>query len=148
MKNLSQTHKEYSKKIVTNIYLSIPFLRTLTIRMGSECSKDYFLDFYYYLSYTWTKLIYLTCLIFLLSPWLQVQTFCAQHLLKGTMLSSIICVIKCSAIFEELPSVAASVSDQEFSRPHLSSLKFLLWWSSSRKNLWWSIFFKFCVQKI
>ena len=87
--NLQRLLKKLSQ---TCIFLN-PFLRIQTLRMGSKCSKNYFLDFYHLFSYIWVDLICLACLVFLKSPAWPLWTFSAQELLKETILSSIICVL-------------------------------------------------------
>ena len=52
-------------------------LRTKTLASGSKCIKHFFY-FYHYLPYIcWVDVIYLTCLVFLKSPWWLVWIFCA-----------------------------------------------------------------------
>ena len=61
-------------------------------------------------------------LIFLKSPQWPVWIVWTRGLLKGYILSSIICALKCTAIFKEHLSLAAAAADQA----NLNSLKFLL----------------------
>ena len=52
--------------------------RTNTLASGSKCIKNIFFYFYHYLPYIcWVDVIYLTCLVFLKSPWWLVWIFCA-----------------------------------------------------------------------
>ena len=87
-------------------------------------------------------LICLACLIFLKFPWWPVWV---QHFLKGTILSSIICVLLNVQLFSRKTSVAASGSDvwsKMLDQAHLNPLKFLLRWRITRKSSWWSNFLK------
>ena len=45
------------KKCLIKCLFSTPFLRTQTLKMRLKCRKNYFLRFYYHLSYTWVDLI-------------------------------------------------------------------------------------------
>ena len=57
-------------------------LRTKTLASGSKCIKHFFY-FYHYLPYIcWVDVIYLTCLVFLKSPWWLVWIFCVPTPLK------------------------------------------------------------------
>ena len=52
-------------------------LRTKTLASGSKCIKHFFY-FYHYLPYIcWVDVIYLTCFVFLKSPWWLVWILCA-----------------------------------------------------------------------
>ena len=58
-------------------------LRTKTLASGSKCIKHFFY-FYHYLPYIcWVDVIYLTCLVFLKSPWWLVWIFCAPTHFKN-----------------------------------------------------------------
>ena len=57
LKNWNQTYKGFLKKKCYKGVLSTLLLRTQTIMMESKCSKNYFLGFYYHLSYTRVDLI-------------------------------------------------------------------------------------------
>ena len=93
---LHQNHASYSLKYnwengvkqieITEENLSIScilcqLLRTKTLVSGSKCIKHFFY-FYHYLPYIfWVDVIYLTCLVFLKSPWWLVWIYCASTLL-------------------------------------------------------------------
>ena len=56
-------------------YILCQSLRIKTLASGSKCIKHFF---YHYLPYIcWGDVIYLTCLVFLKSPWWLVWIFCA-----------------------------------------------------------------------
>ena len=60
-------------------FILCQLLRTNTLQAGSKCIKHFFY-FYHYLSYIcWVYVIYLTCLVFLKSPWWLVLMFCAPN---------------------------------------------------------------------
>ena len=59
-----------------------PLLRTKTLASGSKCIKIFPFSFCHYFPYIcWVNVIYLTCLVFLKSPWWLVWIFCAPTLL-------------------------------------------------------------------
>lgn len=95
LKRWSQTNTGYlvylAKVYLPKVYLLSHCLEWRFLTMGTNCSKNYFLEFYYHLACTCVDLICWTYLVFLKSPWCWI--FCAQDLLIGTILSSIICVI-------------------------------------------------------
>ena len=65
------------KKICHKSCILCQLLRTKTLASGSKCIKHFFY-FYHYLPYIcWVDVIYLTCLVFLKSPWWLVWIFCA-----------------------------------------------------------------------
>ena len=72
-----------TQKIVTKIYLSTPFANEPELKNEVKMQQKL----------TWVDGICLLCLIFLKSPWWPIWAFCVQGLLKGTIFSSIICVI-------------------------------------------------------
>ena len=84
--------KGYLKNCIKGVS-STPLLKTQTLTRGSKCTKNYFLRFYYHLSHAWVGLICWTCFVFLKYPWWPVWRFCAQDLLKGTILSGTICML-------------------------------------------------------
>ena len=91
-------------------------------------------------------LICLACVIFLKFPWWPVWV---QDFLKGTILSSVICVLlsvlAVLASFSRKTSMAASASDfwsKMLDQAHLNPLKFLLRWCIIRKSWWWRNFLK------
>ena len=69
-----------------------------------------------------------------------------SDLLKGTIISSTFCVLLNVQLFSRELSVATSMSNGMSSRTldqaHLKSLKFLLWWCITKKNVCKETFFK------
>ena len=73
--NIKITEKDLSQSCIL-----CQLLRTKTLASGSKYIKHF--CFYHYLSYIWwVDVIYLTCLVFLKSPWFLVWIFCAPILL-------------------------------------------------------------------
>ena len=69
-----QTDKDYWKKIVTKLYL-VSIAKDPSIRI--KMHQTFFFYFYHYLPcICWVDVIYLTCLVFLKSPWWLVWIFC------------------------------------------------------------------------
>lgn len=52
------------KKVVAKVY-PLPLIRTQMLTVGLKCIRNYFLVFYYHLSYTCGEIICWTCLLFL-----------------------------------------------------------------------------------
>ena len=74
MRKWSQTDRDYWRIFVSKL---CQLLRTKTLTSGSERIKQFFY-FYHCLPYIcWGDVIYLTCLVFLKSPWWLVWTLCA-----------------------------------------------------------------------
>ena len=131
-------------QLITDISIFFSSSTLLLKTHGQNAAKTTFLEFYYHLSYTWVDLICWTCLIFLNSPWWPVWTFYAQNLTTLKVLYWILwlSVVKCRAILNEHPSVAASISEYLWSKILERSPKFsevLTVVKHNKKILWWSI---------
>ena len=133
------------KKICHKSCILCQLLRTKTLASGSKCIKHFFY-FYHYLPYIcWVDVIYLTCLVFLKSPWWLVWIFCAPtpltykiKLRKWNMRKCFMGHQKFWKIFHD-PSIYAwniSWPPQKPSAPHPPSYILNVWSlrAATRKN--------------